>query len=761
MADDLRARPDDELQALLQLRPDLTVPIPDSFGQLAHRAGGRASVVRCLERLDQAGLLVLEAIAMAATPVTVADVAHLLGADAHDVTRQLHRLRRRALVWGTDDDLRLVSTVHDILGAHVGGLGPPIRTLTASLSAQRARHLVEDLGLQSTGNPGRDRATIAAHLANADRIQALLADAGPAAQRMAQTLSAGTPMGRLPLVPHGIRIDTATTPSEQLLARGLLIALDATTVVLPREVGLALRGGVLSPATLTPPDLATRQEDAGLVDQLGAGAAAELLRLVDTLAEAWARQPATNLRAGGLGVRELRRAATLLTVDEPSAAFVAEAAYAAGLVALDGDAEHWLPSRDVDAWRRAPAAERWSVLASAWVGSSRVPSLAMSSVDPAERPPPALSPELDRPSAVELRQLVLRSLAELPAGHGRAGEDIVADLAWRRPRLSPYARDLLVHHTLDEAARLGLVARGALTSAGRALVAGDVAEARRRLEPLLPAPLDHVLIQGDLTAIAPGPLEPEVAREMALLADVESAGSATVYRFSERSVRRALDAGRAAAEIDSFLDRVSQTPVPQPLRYLVTDVARRHGRLRAAPAYGVLVADDPALLDRVMAAADGAGLLLRRVAPSVVTAQTAPELLAERLEAVGIDVTVEEADGTIAVRGVGTRRAAGRGRPRVTPTQPPAPPPEALQAVVRALRAGDRGGQPDLGPNYGRPRLRRLGTLAALQVLERAVRGASSVWILLTETTGATVERLVDPSPWRAAGCTPSTTSTV
>jgi len=45
------------------------------------------------------------------------------------------------------------------------------------------------------------------------------------------------------------------------------------------------------------------------------------------------------------------------------------------------------------------------------------------------------------------------------------------------------------------------------------------------LTTLLPQEVDHVLIQADLTAVAPGPLEQDFARRLALLADVESRGA--------------------------------------------------------------------------------------------------------------------------------------------------------------------------------------------------------------------------------------------
>ena len=67
------------------------------------------------------------------------------------------------------------------------------------------------------------------------------------------------------------------------------------------------------------------------------------------------------------------------------------------------------------------------------------------------------------------------------------------------------------------------------------------------MDKVLPEPIDHFLLQADLTVIVPGPLERELAEQLAAVASVESAGAAMVYRISEASIRRALDTGRTAA----------------------------------------------------------------------------------------------------------------------------------------------------------------------------------------------------------------------
>src|SRR4029077_14446039 len=100
----------------------------------------------------------------------------------------------------------------------------------------------------------------------------------------------------------------------------------------------------------------------------------------------------------------------------------------------------------------------------------------------------------------------------------------------------PPSRSEQVVAALAESAHVGLTRLGGLASYARTLLAGD--DPGPALTDLLPAEVDHVLIQADLTAVAPGPLTRERAHDLHLLADVESRGQATVYRFTPSSVRR-------------------------------------------------------------------------------------------------------------------------------------------------------------------------------------------------------------------------------
>ncbi|MGW2524980.1 helicase-associated domain-containing protein [Streptomyces sp. NPDC001617] len=68
------------------------------------------------------------------------------------------------------------------------------------------------------------------------------------------------------------------------------------------------------------------------------------------------------------------------------------------------------------------------------------------------------------------------------------------------------------------------------------------------------------------------------------MADRETSGTASVWRLSAGSIRRALDAGSTADDITADLAAGSATALPQPLTCLIADTARGHGRVRIAPA---------------------------------------------------------------------------------------------------------------------------------------------------------------------------------
>ena len=171
-------------------------------------------------------------------------------------------------------------------------------------------------------------------------------------------------------------------------------------------IGRRTTGSAPSGGPATGPGVA-----AAVVESEAASAAVEAVRLVDTLLRAWQDAPPPVLRAGGLGVRDLKRVAQTLGVPEATAATVVELAAAAGLVDDDGEAPpSYVPTTRADAWDEAETADRWAMLALAWAASRRTPWLAGTRDDKgAVRA--ALGPDLSRGWVPRLRTQVLTALS--------------------------------------------------------------------------------------------------------------------------------------------------------------------------------------------------------------------------------------------------------------------------------------------------------------------------------------------------------------
>ncbi len=400
----------------------------------------------------------------------------------------------------------------------------------------------------------------------------------------------------------------------------------------------------------------------------------EVVRQTESLLESLAEESAGSLRTGGIGVRDLRRLARAADVPEPAAAVLVEVAATAGLIgeadagALAGGARaageiRFLTTLAYEQWVAASTANRWARLTRAWLVMNRQPGLIgrrtnatgpatprRSTASDRDRPVSVLGPELERTGAPRLRAAVLGVLADLPPGATPSVAEVLEALHWRAPRRSPWqpgagetAATEPVRWTLAEAAQLGLTGLGGLTDYGRMLLAEAVAAGTQDpdddplglsrpdtapaspavgvLDALLPAPVDHMLIQADLTVVVPGPPEPDLAAELAIVAERESAGGASVYRVTPERIRYALDTGYSAGELQKLFAKRSRTGVPQSLTYLIDDTARRHGGLRLGAAGCYLRSEDAALLAEIAAdarldrpVAAGAGADRARVA---------------------------------------------------------------------------------------------------------------------------------------------------
>jgi hypothetical protein len=699
----LRTRSDEQLGALLAARPDVARPAPSDVVALATRLAVPVSVDRALDELDATTLQVLDVVLLSPTDgVARPDLATLLpGVPADVLDAAVTTLTTRALLWGEDE-------------------------LRASDQVRRSVRYPAGLGRRATDL----RMSLPRDLPAA--LEALDADERTVLDRLA----GDRPVGHLP--------DTAAgplTPARRLLQRGLLARIDAVNVELPRELGLALRDDQPYGPPRLRPDAEVSRRDPAQVDQQAAGAALEVLGRVTDVLTALEEEPAGLLRSGGLGVRDQKRLARDLRIGEADVAFLVELAHAAGLLDVGGaQRDEWLPTRGYDAWREQDLPDRWAVLAEGWLTSVRLISL-VGQRDVAGKAVNVLSPDVVRQTAPALRGSALAVLAEYPPGTGLRAEELVALLRWRTPRradrLSP------VPALLAEAERLGIVVQGVLSTGGRALLRSGAEGAADGMRDLLPAPVDHVLAQPDLSLIAPGPPVAELAGSLAIVADVESSGGATVYRVTDGSIRRALDNGWSATDLHDFFARASRTPVPQALDYLVDDVARQHGRLRVGSIECYVRSDDHWLLSQVVHDRRTANAELRRLAPGVLVSGLPADEVLSVLRVAGYAPAGESAGGAVLTRPPARPRAAAR-RPGAAPVAGPRPlAADDVAATVREIRAGDAA----LAARRTEPvrQIPGVTTASTLELLSRAVREGLPIWLGYVDAQGSGSQRIVQP----------------
>jgi hypothetical protein len=774
LVEQLRALPDDGLGALLRLRPDLVVPVPADVSQLAARAQSRVSVARALDELDRFTLEVLDGLRYVRGEGGVAALDTLLtlaaeaGAEPSQVRAAVDKLRARFLVYGSDSAVRLVGAIDELTSPYPAGLGRPAAELVDKSAVVR-------IGARGRTTPATDSTDVAnpAELVeDAAGLRRMLLSAPPEARAVLERLADGPPIGSVALR------SAAESPVRWLVEHGLLVTIADDMVELPREVGIVLRRdtgplGQLHPA---PPPLDPVARSG--VDSAAAGQAMEAVRHLDALLHAIAETPTPLLRSFGLGMRDLRRLARLCGISDATTALLLEIAYAAGLLTYvdalsqSGDSR-WLPASEYDRWRTLPLAQQWVMLARTWLEMTRAPVL-IGQRDERDKPISALSADVARGGAPASRRAALAVLAEVPPGMAVTIDAALARLAWQAPRryLRPAAAgaDLLARAALIEAAELGVCGLDAMTTFGRILLSeqpydedDDPLGIRAAPQPvvaaldaLLPPPVDHLLVQADLTVIIPGPPEPALAAELAAIADAESRGGATVYRVTPVSVRRALDAGYSPSDIHGLLRQRSRTPLPQTLEYLIDDVARRHGGLRVGSASAYLRSDDESLISEALADRRLSGLSLRRLAPTVLACPHPTHRLLDLLRDAGYAPVAEDATGATVLSRPKVARAPTRPVLRRSHLDDPdrqrlAGP--RLAGLVEQIRRGDRLARaarrsPLTKPHVdadGLPTNSSQAHAQALAVLRQGITEKKLVWVGFVDAHGSAGSRLVRP----------------
>ncbi|WP_156178990.1 helicase-associated domain-containing protein [Saccharothrix sp. ST-888] len=664
----------------------------------------------------------LPAVDPAKRSVTRAELFRFLELDADGraaAEAALSRLAERALVLPPSGSKVVVPILLHRQARETSGYGRPVdQLLTEAYNAPEVHRIAQALGLGKV--PTRDEAQrrIVAALSDAERARSLAAEAPPAARELLDRLVPGPPLlrthcfvsrygfgysdaGAKYLFREGGSGDPGT---DWLAARGLVLPVGADLAELPYEVSDALRDHDRAPRyEPVPPAVAGAVEIPGaVVDGQAQAAMAEAVSRVELMLRSVAEQPLAVRKTGGIAVRDTRRLSKAVGVPEEQARLWLDLATNADLLIPHAEEPEspakgrgrarrtepsppvrMLPTERYEAWLASSPAQRMLPLVATW---AVVPEVFTHWPDEDDTPVALVSPQ--DAEAVELRRAVLEALATLPAGRGIARRQtgrsqgtalagLIATAAWFRP--AAVSQGLWeaerVEATLAEAELLGVVAHGALSPVGQAVLGLLRAGAHRHfpavpgagpalrdhpaldaavrhlsaaLDSTLPAPQTTARFQADLTAVVAGAAAPELTDLLACCADRESEGHAVVWRITPAAVRRALNAGTDAADLLARLAEVSEggRPLPQPLEYLIKDTARTHGRMRVVRSACCIRSDDEALVLELSKARALSKLGLRRIAPTVLISTAEPEATLGALRAAGYAPAFEAETGT-------------------------------------------------------------------------------------------------------------------
>lgn len=293
------------------------------------------------------------------------------------------------------------------------------------------------------------------------------------------------------------------------------------------------------PSTLTSVEPSQRDSTDSVAAENAFATTNEVTELINQLRSS----PVRDLARGGVSLPDSKRLAVAMSVPLEKIPGLVDIAGRAGLIATTQ--AQWMPTTDATEWMSRGAAERWVHLAEAW--HQGVPD--------------------------NIRTILADRVQSF---WGSGVEDYVrwlfpAGIDAMLERLRRYARD---------AHLLGVTAEQLPSSAGIALLTRSPAEAAAVMAELFPREVHQVYVQPDLTVISPGPLAPQLDARLRVIADVETRALASTYRISRSSLHHAMTLGETLEGMRSFLAEISLTGVPQPVEYLLSEAATRHGLVR-------------------------------------------------------------------------------------------------------------------------------------------------------------------------------------
>ncbi len=333
-------------------------------------------------------------------------------------------------------------------------------------------------------------------------------------------------------------------------------------------------------------------------------------------------------------VKAVRRAGTESAVPVRLAELVTDAAIEIGLlIPVDVAAEkkgrgrpappsmHWvLDAERFDAWTSLSPGARWLSVVKAWLQGSGNDRWLIGTAG--------------------ARLAAIAALAMLPDGEG-VGAAEFDDWMHEHHAVWTHAGS----EVAGDLALLGVTGSGPIVGLGRAGRAMLSPSARAAATPSsLDAELEGestFVVQPDHTIIAPAAAPVDVLEVLVRIAEVESAGSAVVWRISTDQLARAADELDASTVLE-FLNAHSSVPVPDNVARLVSDHLVSADATTIQPVASLVRCADPTTLSTALAVK---AAKLQLVAPGIAVSSMEPAKVRDALRAKGVATDLLGLDG--------------------------------------------------------------------------------------------------------------------
>ncbi|MEN9753463.1 MAG: hypothetical protein RL670_1154 [Actinomycetota bacterium] len=400
--------------------------------------------------------------------------------------------------------------------------------------------------------------------------------------------------------------------------------------------------GALAPVSEVPEESSARER--------ASAAIAAQLAISEILYELQQR-PMREVGKSSIALAEVKRLAAHLRQPNEYARQAYDLAQLAHLIVLHQG--YWHPGATAAKWLAATPVERWRILANA----------VLAEIEPTTRNQFAQLRQLGHTSLATLFTLAF-PFADSTVGGRVSGLQAAAEL-------------------------LALSTAGRLGRAFDEFLAGKVERLASELSPHLPEAADRLVCQADLTLIAPGPLTAKTERILRKFAEVEQVGLASTYRVTALSLSHGLETGIQPEAIEKLLVELSGRELPQPLSYLINEVAERFGRLTltfdVAKHVSIVAANDSALLHEIENDSKLKHLALKQQSAKVLLSKLDADVIYNSMRSVGYTVIRTDLGGKVM-----SPEPANVAPAEVAATNP-------LLALIQHLRSAEENSRVDLG----------------------------------------------------------------